>query len=72
MATPTTTKKRWTATTTYRTSESGQGVNHLDFDEIVELDHWIEAGPHWGTIEKVEITYNHGDGKLTVEDAEKL
>lgn len=69
------TKPRWLATVIYRTEGdiAGIGIEH-DLAEIGELDALVENGPHWDTIEKIEIVrVNHVDSaKLTVEQAREL
>lgn len=64
---------RWQATVYYRTDGGTLDVVH-DLEEIADIHDRIEAGPHWDTVEKIEIIrVNHIDGaELTVEAAERL
>lgn len=63
---------RWIATVFYRTELGLVDVQH-DLGEIEELQDLVEAGPHWDTIEKIQIVRADGcDRKLTVEEAERL
>ena len=64
---------RWKATVFYRTISGPVDVEH-DLEELVDLHDRVEAGPHWDTIEKIEIVrVNHRDGAdLTIEASEKL
>ncbi len=64
---------RWRATVYYRSESGFVDVSH-DLSEIADLHDLIERGPHWDTIEKVEISrINHNSSeKLTIEQAEKL
>ena len=67
------TKVRWHAVVSYRT-----GFDPLTFEmfltEIEDLHDWIELGPHWDTVELIEIRrVNYTDSaKLTLEPAEDL
>lgn len=64
---------RWRATVYYRTASGTLDVTH-DLVEIADIHDCIEAGPHWDTVERVEIVrVNHCSGDdLTIEAAEKL
>jgi hypothetical protein len=59
---------RWHAITYYRTESGTLEVEH-DMEEFWELHDLTELGPHWDTIEKIEVfRVNHiTDQKLTVE-----
>lgn len=65
--------ERWKATVFYRTQNGTVDVEH-QLEELHELHDFVEAGPHWDTIEKIEVVrINHVDGAtLTVEAAAKL
>jgi hypothetical protein len=58
----------WHAITYYRTENGTVEIEH-DLEELWELHNLIELGPHWDTIEKIEVfRVNHiTDEKLTVE-----
>ena len=45
---------RWYAVAYYRTGNGTVDVHH-DLEEIAELHTLIERGPHWDTIEKIEV-----------------
>ena len=72
---------RWKATITYRVepTEFGKSINvdgeflevEHDIEEIGELERIVELGPHWDTIEKIEIVLQRPseDATLTVEEA---
>ena len=64
---------RWTARIDYRTG-AGTQSRHYPLSEISDLEAFVEAGPHWDTIEKIEIVrINHVTSRsLTVEAAEAL
>ena len=64
---------RWHATVTYRTDAGPLDVPML-LREICDLHDRIEQGPHWDTIEKIEILrVNHIDSPtLTNQQAEKM
>lgn len=64
---------RWCATIHYRTENGLIDVMH-DFEEIEDLHDLVERGPHFDTIEKIEIIrVNHLDGDdLTIEKADQL
>lgn len=64
---------RWQATVNCRTDNgTADVIYHLS--EISDLHYLVERGPHWDTIEKIEIVrVNHVSSKtLTVEQAEKM
>lgn len=64
---------RWWATVYYRTENGTVDIDY-ELEEIADLHQLIESGPHWDTIERINIfRVNHIDGEnLTVEQAEKL
>jgi hypothetical protein len=64
---------RWHAVTYYRTEKGTVPVEH-DLEEVAELHDLIELGPHWDTIEKIEVfRINHITAEdLTVERARAL
>lgn len=64
---------RWQATVYYRTANGTVDIVH-ELSEIVDLHDLVESGPHWDTIEKIEvIRINHISSEtLTVEQAEGL
>ena len=66
-------EKRWKAVLHYR-SESGTLNKECVLEEIEELHHVVELGPHWDTIEKIQVfRINHIDGvDLTVEQAASM
>jgi hypothetical protein len=59
---------RWHANIHYRTKK-GTFNQECDLEELEDLHSIVERGPHWDTIEKIEIfRVNHvTDKKLTVE-----
>lgn len=59
---------RWYAVVTYRHAAGPVDVPH-DLEELGELQDLVELGPHWGTIERIEVTYRGIGVGLTVEDA---
>ena len=61
---------RWRATVYYRTANGTVDVQH-SLGELEDLHDFVEAGPHWDTIERIEIVrVNHIDAAdLTVEQA---
>ncbi|WP_234053637.1 MULTISPECIES: hypothetical protein [unclassified Xanthobacter] len=64
---------RWRAVVHYRTDAGVLDVEHF-LEELGDIHDRVEAGPHWDTIERIEIL-RHGVGTLpglTVEAAEKL
>ena len=64
---------RWQATITYR-SKVGPATAAHDLVELKDLDSIIEKGPHWDTVEKIEVVkVNHSTSPLrTLEAAELL
>jgi hypothetical protein len=65
---------RWQATVWYRVAD-GQSVDViLDLEELEDLHDHVEAGPHFDTVEKIDvIRVNHVDGAtLTVAEAKTL
>lgn len=64
---------RWRATVFYRTDGGPVDVVH-DLEELADLHEMVERGPHWDTIERIEIVrVNHNtDRALTVERAGDL
>lgn len=61
---------RWRATVYYRTDSGTVDVQH-SLGELADLHDFVEAGPHWDTIERIEIVrVNHCEAvDLTVEQA---
>lgn len=47
--------KRWKAVVTFRSANGPLPVEH-HIDEIEELQHIVERGPDWNTIERIVIT----------------
>ncbi|MDH7973728.1 hypothetical protein QH494_16165 [Sphingomonas sp. AR_OL41] len=69
---PRTTLVRWIATVHYRTAGGLVDVQH-DLEEIEELQNLVEQGPHWDTIERIDIVRADGcERQLTVEEAAQL
>lgn len=63
---------RWYATITYRYDDGPRNVSFY-FPEMTDLDRIVEAGPHWDTIERIEVRrYNPPLPNLTIEQAEKM
>lgn len=64
---------RWKATVYYRTANGTVDVEH-ELEELADIHDRVEAGPHWDTVEKIEIVrINHVDSAtLTVEQAAQL
>lgn len=64
---------RWRAVVSYRT-DSGTVTRDHQLEEISDLHDMVELGPHWDTIEKIEVhRINHcTDEKLTVEEAQQM
>jgi hypothetical protein len=64
---------RWHAVAYYR-YKKGTVDKHHDLEELFELHDLIERGPHWDTIEKIEVArVNHvADKNLTVEQSMEL
>jgi hypothetical protein len=68
------TDARWQAVVQYRTgAETPMNVESY-LDEIGDIHDHIERGPHWDTVELVEIRrINHTDSpNLTLEQAAEL
>lgn len=65
--------RRWLAEITYRTDNGPLMVPH-DLAEISDLQALVERGPHWDTIDLIQILrVNHNTAEdLTVEAAAKL
>lgn len=62
---------RWRATIQYRADDATVDVTS-ELEELRDLHQFVERGPHWDTIIKIEIVrINHVAG-LTLEQAEKL
>ena len=64
-------KFRWKATVFYRTAVGIIDVEHY-FNELEMLHDFVEAGPSWQAIEKIEVIYTGLAEKLTVEEADAL
>lgn len=63
---------RWRAVVWYRTDGGLVDVEHF-LEELEDLHDRVEAGPHWDTIEKIEVfRVNHLEGEITVEAAAEL
>ncbi len=62
---------RWCVTAYYRT-ENGLLDIPYEIDELSDLEEAIERGPHFGTIDRIEVRYAYSDAKLTVEVSETL
>jgi hypothetical protein len=64
---------RWHAIVNYRTDNGTVAVDH-HLEEIKDLHDLVEQGPHWDTIEKIEIVrIDHcTSDKLTVEQDREL
>lgn len=64
---------RWRATTHYRTDSGLVDVEH-EIRELGEIELIVERGPHWDTIDRIEIVrINHvEDPAMTVEQAKEL
>ena len=67
------TKARWHAVVSYRTGFDPLTVE-MFLRELEDLHDQIELGPHWDTVEHIEIRrINHASSaKLTLEQAEEL
>jgi hypothetical protein len=48
---------RWTVTVYYRLDAGLLDVTH-DIEELEELQMLVERGPHWDTIDRIEIRLN--------------
>lgn len=64
---------RWQAVVTYRTGAEPRIVE-MPLEEIADLHMKIELGPHWDTVELIEIRrVNHIDSpSLTLSEARAL
>ena len=64
---------RWQATLHYRTDHGAVDIVY-ELAELMDLHDLVERGPHWDTVEKIEIVrINHVTSEtLTVEQAEVL
>jgi hypothetical protein len=64
---------RWKASVYYRMDAGIIDIVH-DLEEIGDLHELIEGGPHWDTIDRIEIVrVNHCTAQdLTVEAATKI
>ncbi len=64
---------RWNATVFYRTENGTVDVPYA-LSELSDLHDFVEAGPHWDTIERIEIVRrNHSAAvDLTVEAAKLI
>jgi hypothetical protein len=64
---------RWHAVVHYRTDDGTIDVEH-DVEELGELHDLIERGPHWDTIERIEVLRVNpcAATDLTVEQAAGL
>jgi hypothetical protein len=66
-------RARWCATIYYRGNAGLVDVEH-EIEELEELAALVERGPHWDTVDRIEIrlTRPAQDAGLTVEQAEDL
>ncbi len=66
----TTETARWRATVYYRSDNGLVDVEHW-LEEVGDIEALVEAGPHWDTVDRIEIErVNHCDSPtLTVEQA---
>ncbi len=62
---------RWIARVTYRTDTGMQPVV-WQLEELAELHQLVEQGPHWDTIDSIEIVRAGKIEPLTVEQAAAL
>lgn len=63
---------RWIATVHYRTETGLVDVVHY-LSELYELQDLVENGPHWDTIDKIDIIRaDNRENELTIEQALKL
>jgi hypothetical protein len=62
---------RWYVTAYYRTDNGLLDIPY-EIEELSDLEEVIERGPHFGTIDRIEIRYAHSDESLTVELAETI
>jgi hypothetical protein len=64
---------RWHALVYYRTDD-GTLMCEYDLEELADLHDRVELGPHWDTIEKIEVfrVKHVSDETLTTEEALEL
>lgn len=65
---------RWKAVIEYR-SENGPMMVERYFDELFELHDFVERGPDWNAIVRIETTlnrYSQDIPRITVEQAEMI
>lgn len=62
---------RWSVNIAYRSAVGIVNVP-IDIEELNKLAERVERGPHWDTIDSIEIRRIDGDCSLTVESALKL
>lgn len=63
---------RWTAVLYYRT-EAGVIDNEVTFDEIADLEAYVERGPDWHALDRIEIRLTHNPmPSLTIEKSMML
>lgn len=62
---------RWRASIYYRT-DNGIFPIVREFDEIYELHDVVEHGPHWDTIDHIDVRRIAVDDFLTVEESMTL
>lgn len=63
---------RWRAVVYYATENGTVEVDHW-LEELNALHSVVEIGPHWDTIERIEVfRVNHCQGPITVEASRKL
>jgi hypothetical protein len=61
---------RWHVVVHYRMDSGTVEVEH-DLVEVSDLHDLVERGPHWDTIERMEVfPVNHHDPSLTINQAE--
>lgn len=66
-------KARWEATVRYRLSAKKFDTETTQLEELVDLYNYVERGPHWDTIDKIEIRRINPDHPgLTIGQAERL
>lgn len=64
--------KRWEAVIWRRYDGLMMKRERHELEELCDLHDIVEQGPHFGTIDKIEITFVGGGAGLTVEEAETL
>jgi hypothetical protein len=63
---------RWIATVHYRTGLGMVDVQH-DLEELDELQDLVERGPHWDTIDRIDVVRADGRERgLTIDEAEQI